>query len=84
MDREMLILQAKMRSIMKISARNQIKGVITEIKPGVVTARVILDIGGGNRLSSVITMESVQELKLKPGDVVYAIIKSTEVMIGKE
>ncbi|HPR27161.1 TOBE domain-containing protein, partial [Lentimicrobium sp.] len=71
-------------SIMKISARNQIKGVITEIKPGVVTARVILDIGGGNRLSSVITMESVQELNLKPGDVVYAIIKSTEVMIGKE
>lgn len=69
---------------MKISARNQIKGVITEIKPGVVTARVILDIGGGNRLSSVITMESVQELNLKPDDVVYAIIKSTEVMIGKE
>lgn len=69
---------------MKISARNQIKGVITEIKPGVVTARVILDIGGGNRLSSVITMESVQELNLKLGDEVYAIIKSTEVMIGKE
>jgi molybdopterin-binding protein len=80
----MLILSAKIRSIMKISARNQIKGVITEIKSGVVTARVILDIGGGNRLSSVITMESVQELNLKPGDEVYAIIKSTEVMIGKE
>lgn len=69
---------------MKISARNQIKGVITEIKSGVVTARVILDIGGGNRLSSVITMESVQDMNLKPGDEVYAIIKSTEVMIGKE
>jgi len=82
--REMLILSAKIRSIMKISARNQIKGVITEIKSGVITARVILDIGGGNRLSSVITMESVQELNLKPGDEVYAIIKSTEVMIGKE
>jgi len=69
---------------MKISARNQIKGIISEIKPGVVTARVILDIGGGNRLSSVITMESVQDMNLKPGDEVYAIIKSTEVMIGKE
>lgn len=69
---------------MKISARNQIKGIITEIKPGVVTARVILDIGGGNRMSSVITMESVQDMNLKPGDEVYAIIKSTEVMIGKE
>lgn len=70
--------------IMKISARNQIKGIVTEIKPGVVNARVMLDIGGGNRLSSVITMESVEELNLKPGDTVYAIIKSTEVMIGKE
>ncbi len=70
--------------IMKISARNQIKGIVTEIKPGVVTARVMLDIGGGNRLSSVITMESVEELNLKPGDTVYAIIKSTEVMLGKE
>ncbi len=70
--------------IMKISARNQIKGIVTDIKPGVVTARVMLDIGGGNRLSSVITMESVEELNLKPGDTVYAIIKSTEVMIGKE
>ncbi|MCD6658526.1 MAG: TOBE domain-containing protein [Lentimicrobium sp.] len=69
---------------MKISARNQIKGIVTDIKPGVVTARVMLDIGGGNRLSSVITMESVEELNLKPGDTVYAIIKSTEVMIGKE
>ncbi len=69
---------------MNISARNQIKGVVTEIKPGVVTARVILDIGGGNRLSSVITIESVEDLKLKPGDTVYAIIKSTEVMIGKD
>lgn len=70
--------------IMKISARNQIKGIVTDIKPGVVTARVMLDIGGGNRLSSVITMESVEELNLKPGDTVNAIIKSTEVMIGKE
>lgn len=69
---------------MKISARNQIKGVVTDIKPGVVTARVLLDIGAGTHLSSVITMESVEELNLKPGDTVYAIIKSTEVMIGKE
>ncbi|MBK6344440.1 MAG: TOBE domain-containing protein [Bacteroidales bacterium] len=69
---------------MKISARNQIKGSIIEVKPGVVTAKVIIDIGGGNRLSSVITMDSVEELNLKPGDEVVAIIKSTEVMIGKE
>ncbi len=69
---------------MKISARNQIKGTIVEVKPGVVTAKVIIDIGGGNRLSSVITMDSVEDLNLKPGDEVVAFIKSTEVMIGKE
>ncbi len=69
---------------MKISARNQIKGTITEIKPGVVTAKIVLDIGGGNKLSSVITMDSVNDLNLTVGDTVTAIIKSTEVMIGKE
>lgn len=69
---------------MKISARNQIKGTITEIKTGVVTAKILLDIGGGNKLSSVITMDSVNDLNLSVGDTVTAIIKSTEVMIGKE
>jgi molybdopterin-binding protein len=69
---------------MKISARNQIKGTITEIKPGVVTAKIVMDIGGGNKLSSVITMDSVNDLNLTVGDTVTAIIKSTEVMIGKE
>jgi molybdopterin-binding protein len=69
---------------MKISARNQFKGTIIELKPGVVTAKVIIDIGGGNIISSVITMDSVDDLKLKPGDSVTAFIKSTEVMIGKE
>jgi len=69
---------------MQISARNQIKGVITDIKSGIVTAKVTLDIGGGNMISSVITVDSIEELKLKVGDEVFAIIKSTEVMIGKE
>lgn len=69
---------------MKISARNQLKGIIKEIKPGVVTAKLTIDIGGGNLLSSVITMDSIDDLNLKVGDEVYAIIKSTEVMIGKK
>ncbi len=69
---------------MKISARNQLKGILTEIKPGVVTAKLTIDIGNGNLLSSVITMDSITDLNLKVGDEVYAIIKSTEVMIGKQ
>lgn len=69
---------------MKISARNQLKGILTEIKPGVVTAKLTIDIGNGNLLSSVITMDSITDLNLKVGDEVFAIIKSTEVIIGKQ
>jgi molybdopterin-binding protein len=68
---------------MEISARNKIKGTITEITLGSVMAKVKIDIGNGNVISSVITIESVTDLDLKVGDGVYAIVKSTEVMIGK-
>ena len=68
---------------MKLSARNQIKGVITEVTIGSVMAKVQLDIGNGNILNSMITIDSVKDLNLKVGDEVYAVIKSTEVMIGK-
>jgi molybdopterin-binding protein len=68
---------------MEISARNKIKGIIRDIKPGVVMAKITIEIPGGTLLSSVITRDSVDDLRLKTGDEVYAIIKSTEVMIGK-
>lgn len=69
---------------MKLSARNQIKGKIAEIKPGAVNSSVTLDIGNGNKISASITMESVQSLGLKVGDEAYAVIKASSVMIGKE
>jgi len=68
---------------MEISARNKMKGTIDEITLGSVMAKVKINIGNGNIISSVITIESVADLKLKVGDEVYAIVKSTEVMIGK-
>ena len=68
---------------MEISARNKVKGTIEEITVGSVMAKVKIDIGNGNVISSVITIESVTDLDLKAGDDVYAIVKSTEVMIGK-
>jgi molybdopterin-binding protein len=68
---------------MEISARNKIKGTIEEITLGSVMAKVKINIGNGNVISSVVTIESVTDLKLKVGDDVYAIVKSTEVMIGK-
>jgi molybdate transport system regulatory protein len=68
---------------MKISARNSIKGKVIDIKEGAVMAKVTIDIGNGNNITSVITTDSVKELEIKKGDDVVAIIKSTEVMIGK-
>jgi molybdopterin-binding protein len=67
---------------MQLSARNTIKGKIIEIVPGIVTAKVKLDIGNGNFIVSVITVDSVKDMGLKVGDEAYAVFKSTEVMIG--
>jgi molybdopterin-binding protein len=68
---------------MKISARNALKGKITSIKEGAVMAQVTVDIGKGNRVVSAIFVDSVKDLKLKVGDKVLAVIKSTDVMIAK-
>lgn len=69
---------------MELSARNQLKGTIVSIKLGEVMAEVVMDIGGGNEIVSAVTRGSVEGLKLREGQTVYAIIKSTEVIIGKE
>lgn len=69
---------------MKISARNQLKGTVTAVKLGVVTAEVVLQLDGGQQITSVITVDAAQSLDLKSGDQVVAIIKATEVMIGKD
>lgn len=67
---------------MKLSARNQISGTISSIKEGAVNAIVVIDIGGGNKLTSTISMDSVNELGLKVGSRAIAIIKATSVMVG--
>jgi len=68
---------------MKISARNAIKGKIVAIKKGAVMAQITIDIGGGQKVSSAIFVESADDLKLKEGDDVLAVIKSTDVMIAR-
>lgn len=67
---------------MKLSARNQLKGKIVEIKEGAVNGIVIIDIGGGNKISSTISMTSIKELGLEVGKEAYAVIKATSVMVG--
>jgi len=68
---------------MEISARNKIKGIIKDIKLGNVMAKITIEIAGGTLLNSVITVDSVEALSLKVGDEVTALVKSTEVMVGK-
>ena len=68
---------------MKISARNTLKGRISAIKRGAVMAQITVDIGGGNTVSSAIFVDSVDDLALKVGDEVIAVIKSTDVMIAR-
>ena len=68
--------------VMKLSARNQLKGKIVEIKEGAVNGIVIIDIGGGNKISSTISMASIEELGLEVGKEAYAVIKATSVMVG--
>jgi molybdopterin-binding protein len=67
----------------KLSARNQIKGKIVGVEKGMTTAHVRIDIGGGVVLTSSITNEAVDELALKQGDNAWAVVKASDVMIGK-
>ena len=68
---------------MSISARNQLEGKIVEIKLGDIMAHVVVLIGK-SQIESVITRRSAKELKLKKGDKVTVVIKSTEVMLEKD
>jgi molybdopterin-binding protein len=68
---------------MKLSARNQLKGKIVEVKTGATTSHVRIDIGGGTIVMASITNEAVAELGLKAGDAAWAIIKASDVMVGK-
>jgi molybdopterin-binding protein len=68
---------------MKISARNQLKGKIVGVKTGATTSHVSIDIGSGTIVMASITNEAVADLGLKVGDDAWAIIKASEVMVGK-
>jgi molybdopterin-binding protein len=67
---------------MRLSARNRLIGKITEINLGDVMALVIIQVGD-HIVESVITRRSADEMKLKVGDTVGAIIKSTEIVLEK-
>ncbi len=68
---------------MKLSARNQMKGIVQDIVPGAVSTIVKVDIGG-HIVTSSITNEAVAELGIKKGSSVFAVIKASDVMLGVE
>lgn len=68
---------------MKLSARNHLEGKIVDITRGPTSAKVKIDIGNGVVVTSSITTEAADDLKLAVGDSVSAIIKSSDVIIGK-
>jgi molybdopterin-binding protein len=65
-----------------LSARNQFKGTVKSVKLGNVMAEVVVTVGS-LEIVSAITRASAEQMGLKPGDAVTAVIKSTEVLIGK-
>ncbi len=68
---------------MKISARNQMKGKVLDIEKGDLVAKVKIQVEPAT-ITAVITKEAVESLDIKKNDKVMAVIKATEVMIGKE
>ena len=68
---------------MQLSARNQLNGKVTGVDLGVVMANIKIEVSEPNTIAAVITKESAEKLGLAEGDDVTAIIKSTEVIIGK-
>ena len=70
------------RIAMKLSARNHLETTITSITEGLVNAEIDLEMKGGQKLASIITLASTQRLGLKVGQTAYAIVKASNVMIG--
>jgi molybdate transport system regulatory protein len=67
----------------KLSARNRLRAKVVEVKAGAVTSQVKMRLVSTNTLTSVITNEAVEDLALKMGDEVEAIVKSTDVLVAK-
>src|SRR5678815_2728446 len=80
---EKLLGRRRATAPIEISARNRLRGTITHLRFDGLMAEVVLNVGG-QELVSVITRSSAERMKLRVGDEAFAVMKSTEVMIGKE
>ncbi|TAH49134.1 MAG: transporter [Chloroflexota bacterium] len=66
---------------MKLSARNVLEGTVKQVNHGAVNSEIIITLPGGTEIVSVITKESAENLKLKAGKKVYAVVKASNVMV---
>lgn len=66
----------------KLSARNQLAGTVTAVRPGAVNAEIVLDIGGGMSLAAIVTQASLKSLGLAPGAQATALFKASSVILG--
>jgi molybdopterin-binding protein len=69
---------------MKLSARNVLKGTVSDLKSGPVNSQVTVDIGGGNKITSMITSDAVKDLGIAKGKPVHVIIKASEVILAAD
>jgi molybdate transport system regulatory protein len=69
---------------MRLSARNQLPGTVVSVVHGAVLSTVTIQLAGGDQVVAAITRDSAEGLGLAQGDQVTAVIKATEVMVGKE
>ncbi|ARU49210.1 TOBE domain-containing protein [Sulfurospirillum diekertiae] len=76
------VLLAKADIALAVSARNKIKGTVTEIKDGAVNCEVILSTPAGLTVTAIVTEDAKKELSLAKGDSVYAIIKASSILVG--
>jgi molybdate transport system regulatory protein len=69
---------------MKLSARNQLSATVKSVKHGAVNSEIVLQLGDGSELVSVITKSSAEHLALAPGAKVHAVVKASNVMIAAD
>ena len=69
---------------MRYGARNQLIGKVTKIKKGTMMCQVRLDIPAGSKMSSVMTIDSLEDLAIKEGDAVKIVVKAVNVLLVKE
>ncbi|MFD1687427.1 TOBE domain-containing protein [Halobellus litoreus] len=69
---------------MALSARNRLTGTVTSVEKDDIMAEVVVELGGGQEITSTITRGSADRLDLREGDEVAAVIKASEVMIDSE